>query len=98
MCVKSSSDLGQSLAANRFAVEIDNLEVSTVTLVEMDSDGKPVDAYVIPFDEGGTNIVSIEAPPPVVIPPAIAEPLESEAEKKEKEKKRERGHGLGSVS
>jgi hypothetical protein len=82
----------------RLAVEISDLEVSTVTLVEVDSDGKPVNSFAIPFDEGDTNVVSIEAPPPVVMPPAIAEPLETEAEKKEKEKKRERGHGIGSVS
>jgi hypothetical protein len=95
-------DLGGDITALdgvlRLAVEISNLEVSTVTLVEMDSDGNPVDSYLIPFDEGDTNVVSIEAPPSIVTPPAIAEPLQKEEEKKEDDEKRERGHGIGSGS
>ena len=77
----------------RLAVETNNLEVSTVTLVEMDGDGNPLDSYQIPFNEGESNLVSIQTPPPVDLPPVVAEPL-----KKEDEKKRERGHGIGSVS
>jgi hypothetical protein len=95
-------DLGGDITALdgvlRLAVEISDLEVSTVTLVEVDSDGKPLDAYIIPFDEGSTNLVSIEAPPPIVTPPAIAEPLGQEKEKKDDGEKRERGHGIGSGS
>jgi hypothetical protein len=82
----------------RLAVEITDLEVSAVTLVEMDGDGSPIDSYQITFDEGDTNLVSIEAPPPIVTPPAIAEPLQKEEEKKEDDEKRERGHGIGSGS
>ena len=67
---------------------------------ELGVDGTPIDSYVIPFDEHSTNIISIEAPPPVVMPPAIAEPLETEGERKKKdeERKLERGHGFGSIS
>jgi hypothetical protein len=95
-------DLGGEITALegvlRLAVEISELEVSTVTLVEVDSDGKPIDSYVIPFDEGNNNIVSIEAPPPIITPPAIAEPLEQEEEKRDASEKRERGYGIGSGS
>jgi len=84
----------------RLAVEIRDLEVSMVTLVEVNGDGTPIGSYVIPFDEHSTNIILIEAPPPVVMPPAIAEPLETEGERKKKdeERKLERGHGFGSIS
>ena len=80
----------------RLAVETDGFgEVSAVTLVEMDDGGNPRDSYQIPFDEGDSNVVSIETPP-VDLPPVIAEPLKKE--KEDDGEKRKKGHGLGSVS
>ena len=79
--------------ALRFAVETDgSQEVSSVTLVEVDRGGNPRDSYQIPFDEGESNVVTIETPP-VDLPPVTAEPL-----KKEEGEKRKKSHGLGSVS
>jgi hypothetical protein len=77
----------------RLAVETNDLEVSTVTLVETDVDGSPINSYLVPFDEGATNLVSIQATPPVDLPPVVAEPLGKE----EETKKREKGHGIGSA-
>jgi hypothetical protein len=77
----------------RLAVETDDTtEVSAVTLVEMDNGGNPRESYQIAFDEGDSNVVSIQTPP-VDLPPVIAEPL-----KKEDGEKRKKDHGLGSVS
>jgi hypothetical protein len=77
----------------RLAVETDGShEVSAVTLVEMDDGGNPRESYQVPFDEGESNIVSIQTPP-VDLPPVVAEPL-----KKEESDKRKRENGLGSVS
>jgi hypothetical protein len=78
----------------RLAAETDGSgEISGVTLVEMDDGGNPVDSYQIPFDEGESNIVSIQTPP-VDLPPVIAEPLK----KDEEGEKKAQSHGLGSVS
>jgi len=77
----------------RLAVETDGSgEASAVILVEMDNGGNPRESYQIPFDDGDSNIVSIQTPP-VDVGPVIAEPL-----KKEEDEKRKEEHGLGSVS
>jgi hypothetical protein len=77
----------------RLAVETDGVgEVSAVTLVEMDDGGNPTGSWQVPFDEGDSNVVSIQTPP-VDLPPVVAEPLT-----KEEDEKRKKKNGLGSVS
>lgn len=78
----------------RLAVETDGSgEVIAVTLVEMDRGGNPKSTWQIPFDEGGSNVVSIQTPP-VDLPPVIAEPLKNEQE----DEKKKKDDGLSSVS
>jgi hypothetical protein len=93
LCLALDTGFHQIDGALRLAVETDgSAEVSAVTLVEVDSGGNPRDSYQIPFDEGESNVVTIETPP-VDLPPVTAEPL-----KKEEGEKRKKSHGLGSVS
>jgi hypothetical protein len=93
LCLELGSGFHSIDNVLRLAVETDGGgEVSSVTLVVMDEGGNPRESWRIPFDEGDTNVVSIQTPP-VDLPPVIAEPL-----KKEEDQKRKKENGLSSVS
>lgn len=83
-------DLGEAPPIDgvlRLAVETDGFgEVSAVTLVEVDSEGHPTGAYEIPLggSAASTNVLSIQ-PPPVDLPPVVAEPLKKEENEKKKD-------------
>jgi len=77
----------------RLAVETDGSGgVMAVTLVEMDEGGNAKETWQVPFDEGDSNVISIQTPP-VELPPVVAEPLE-----KPEDGKRKKNNGIGSVS
>ncbi len=68
----------------RLAVEIDEArEVSCVIFVEMDEAGNTTKTYIIPFGAAPGVVTPFEIKP-VVLPPAVPEPLPTKEEEKKK--------------
>jgi hypothetical protein len=77
----------------RLAVEPDvTREVGTVTLVEMNEDGRPTNGYVVPFDIARGQVLTFETKPAQLPPPRV-EPIANEEEEKKKKPDDEQNTG-----